>query len=319
MVNHKEQKTAMIIIVLLFVILFPIGALSVFSKATTVKENEQNKNPNHEFHYDGKLWFYTKDVLLGTYTCETPNCNYAIGSYDDSKYHIESYEPEDNELTLPLQSMVFLTDNNLGEKQSIFLYDIASSKANKTITFHSVKNYGKGIADYLYIVENDNQKFGVIQVNGQMNPIIPFQYDFIGLTSNINEDGKIDSDIFVVRQGNSWNLINRENAVLTSGITGEIVNYSEKNIIVVNDGSYSLVDYQNNALIDELFKKLSYTGKYLNCYDEEGDFYIMDLDKNLVLGNKISVKDSDKVSTILNDNKIEVYVNSKLKNTIMLS
>ena len=319
MANPKEQKVAKICILIIFILPFPVGILSVYSKITT-SGDDSDKNPNHEFYLDNKLWFYTPDqVLLGTYNCETPNCGYAIGTFDDKNYKINSYEPEDDELTLPLQNIVFLTDNANKENNNIFLYDIANQLPNKTMLFQSVKNYGKGIEDNIYIVENNNKKYGVIQITNQMTPLIPFQYDFIGLTKHFNDSGKIKSDVFVVKQGEYWSLVKRDNSLLTSGITGEIVDYQEKNIIITSDDTYSLVDYQNKSLLETTFKELSYTGPYLNCYTESGEFYIMDIDKNMILGETIQISENDKVRTNMTDNRIEIYVNDSLKNTIVLS
>ena len=320
MTNRKEQNIAKIIIILLFVVLFPMGIFSVYSKIVVPKESKTLDNPNHEFFYQGKLWFYTETgTLLGTYTCETTKCGYATGSYDDAKYLIDSYEPTDAELTLPLQSMVFLRDQNETENPTYFLYDIEKQMANKSLPFSSVKNYGIGIEDSLYIVENAEHKFGVIQVTNQMNSVIPFQYDFIGLPNNKNEEGKIISDTFIVQQGETWSLISRSNASLTTPMSGQIVSFQKENLITASDGVYHLVNYKGEDLLQQDFKKLSYIGKYLNCYDEEGFFYIMDIETQNVLGEKILIDEKDKVRTTMNGKRIEIYINENLQNAINVS
>lgn len=297
-----------------------MGVFSVVSKIVAPSESATQDNPNHEFFYKGKLWFYTESgTLLGTYTCETSNCGYATSTYDDKKYLIDSYEPTDQELTLPLQSIVFLTDQNEPEPKKYFLYDIEKQIPNKSLIFSSVKNYGKGIEDSIYIVENEQHKYGVVQVTNQMTPLIPFQYDFIGLPNQLNEDGKMIADAFIVKQGDVWSIISRNNTSLTTPMDGQIINFQKDNIILAKDGIYTLVDYQGNEVIDQEFKKLSYTGKFLNCTDEEGYFYIMDIATQNIYGEKILLEENDKVRTNLNGSKIEIYINDELKDGINVS
>ena len=45
----------------------------------------------------------------------------------------------------------------------------------------------------------------------------------------------------------------------------------------------------------------------------------MDIDKNMILGETIQISENDKVRTNMTDNRIEIYVNDSLKNTIVLS
>lgn len=320
MTNHKEQQITKILVILFFILLFPMGVFSVVSKIVAPSESATQDNPNHEFFYKGKLWFYTESgALLGTYTCETTNCGYATGTYDDKEYLIDSYEPTDIELTLPLQSIVFLSDQNEPEPKKYFLYDIEKQIPNKSLIFSGVKNYGKGIEDYIYIVENEQNKYGVIQVTNQMTPLIPFQYDFIGLPNNVNEDGKMIADAFIVKQGEVWSIISRNNTSLTTPMPGQIVSFQKDNLILAKDGVYTLVDYQGNEVIDQEFKKLSYTGKFLNCIDEEGYFYIMDIATQTIYGEKILLEENDKVRTSINGSKIEIYINDVLKDGINVS
>ena len=72
----KDKKTLITIIILLVVFL-PLGLVGTIKHFSTSKTNvDVNSNPNKEFIYNNKLYFYYENELLATYECST--CNNSV-------------------------------------------------------------------------------------------------------------------------------------------------------------------------------------------------------------------------------------------------
>ena len=78
----KDKKTLITIIVLLVIIL-PMGIYGTIKNFNTGKTETKDDNPNKEFIYNNKLYFYYENELLATYECST--CNNASNEIDDVK------------------------------------------------------------------------------------------------------------------------------------------------------------------------------------------------------------------------------------------
>ena len=91
----QNRKSTLIVIIVLLVIFLP---LAIFTTTMHMKDkNQVIESPNHEFFYNGKLYFYHNDELLGTYTCESDDyCDYAI-SRNNFSYELAEHKGETNE------------------------------------------------------------------------------------------------------------------------------------------------------------------------------------------------------------------------------
>ena len=69
----KNNIGVLIIMIVLLIIALPAAIYGTYMHF----QKDSLSNKNKEFYYEGKLFFYDNDTLLGTYTCKSENCGYA--------------------------------------------------------------------------------------------------------------------------------------------------------------------------------------------------------------------------------------------------
>lgn len=317
METNEHKKGVLITIIVGLLIFFPLTVSSIVLKNMKIEDKRKMaSNPNHEFFFDGSLYFYDElGELLGTYACTTTDCNYAKNKITDEKYSIDYYKEGGEFIPVINQNYVFLTDVD----NHPFLYDLSSGKS--VTSYVSVKDYGIGLENNCFIVENDQGLFGILSLENGPELKVPFNFDFIGVVNFINEEeNKLMSDFFVGKKDNDWYLIDQNGATLTGVITREIVTYNGKNIIVEDLNGFYLVDYQDVEILENgPFEHLSFTGKYLNILSTENEFYVYDLTKKEPISKTHQVKPTDKISSKINTNgKLEIILNEKVIETVAI-
>lgn len=317
MISPKAQKAAAVVIVLLLLLCLSFGGYGLFLHLTYDEDADVAENVNKEKYFDGKLWFYNEqDALLGTYTCDTENCDIGKASTNDEAYALESYRSTENDY-LPIinDRYVFIHD---GEGESLFLYDIVNAMAYKTNRYRSVKNYGVGIAGDHFIVSNDSNQYGVLNLTTNPYLLISINYSFIGLPNDLDENGEVISDYFVTLRDGYWNIIDKNQAILTQGITDEIVDFNGESIIVLNsEGYYRLIDYNGRERLSEIFNELSFIGRYLNCTTLANEFYLYDITTNQEVSERYTISPTDEVLTSVDpNNNIVISINGTVVETI---
>lgn len=316
--TQKPRKGVLITIIVLLIIFIPLSICSYALHKMNEKNgfNNRDENINHEFHYQNKLYFYDQaDKLIGTYECSTAFCNYAKSSINDDKYAIDYYKTDKLETNLIQNRYAFLMDAEHDNQP--FLYDIKNKR--KTISYQSIKNYGIGIEENNYIVEDENGKFGVLNLESDPKIVVDYEYDFIGLANFINnETNEVMNDLYVVKKDKNWFLIDKTGAILTDPIEKEIASYNGQNIIVKDQLGYYFINYNNEEMLTESpYVFLSFTGKYLNILDQYQDFTVYDVTKKVNLIEPIHVKNTDKISSRINEKgKLEILQNEKIVETV---
>ena len=324
--NPKIRKGTLIVIILLLVLFLPLTVAGFYFHFHGVPNQSTMDNPNHEFHYDNQLWFYDEEhQLIGTYECTTSYCDYATSFTNDGQYSIDFYEPTDTEdqflMDYVIQGQfVFLTDFE-NSNQEAFLYDIKNGISYKSITYTSVKDYGVGIAGNLFIVENSDHKYGVLQIGQTAQLVVPFEYDFLGLIDATDENGAVLGDYFVASQNGSWFILGSGGAVVSTASTEEIVTYNGTYIVTKDTmDHYHLVNYQNEKVLADDFLDLSFTDRYLNCVTLNHQFYVYDLVGNAPISKSYTLVSTDSYRSLINENgDLEIYINDRLEETVDLS
>ena len=318
MTNKKIEKSAFILIIILLVIFVPTSSFAVYFHLNS--DSKSSTNNNHELFYDNKLWFYdAAGTLLSTYTCETSNCGYASNTIDDASYAIDYYKQDNYDHVSLSSPYVFLTDFNDSASKS-FLYNTKTSQSFKSNAYESIKDYGIGLANDLYIVKNMTGKVGVIKLLESVTPVVPFEYDFIGLINNTNEDGKLISDYFVAKKEDAWYIISSSGAVLSSPLDKEIVTFTGNLIVVQNESSLDeLVDYEGNTILEGEYNKISFFDKYVLITTLNNEFYLYDLNTNSIVSNTYQIDDDTKINVNKTDTKnLEIYLNDELVETVII-
>lgn len=220
---NKNKGTLIIIIIFLsiFSVLAIWGGVGVILGVN--KKDKELVNTNHEFKFNGYLYFYDGDTEIGRYKCNTNSCDYAKLTIDDKKYSLNSVETSEVKTTLINKKYAFIDDGG------IILYDV--TKGKKAGDYFSVKNYSKPLANNLYIVQDSNNKWGLIKMGNIAMNVIECSYEFLGTNQTLNDDGLLQADLFAAKDENGWKIINSNNIIQGKYFINEIYDFNENYVI----------------------------------------------------------------------------------------
>lgn len=309
---NKYKKGAFIISLILLLIAIPLTVVGIIYH----KKNSDIDNPNKEFHYNNKLYFYNNSGdLIGKYECIYKNCDYAKQMINDSEYginHFNDYAHYEN--TLINEQYAFIADYK-DNQNAVNLYDVKNNEISAT--YKSYKNYGIGIVNNYYIVESLTGTYGVIKIDQDgINNILPFTYEYIALQDDLDlEQNKISADSFIVKKDNKWYLIDENEAEFTSKIDNPIIAF-DTSTFITKEQFYNIYNYDGTTKLSNNCNYLNYISKYLEVKDLNNNYYI--LDNTLSLKSKLYPTNEDTViETKINDEgKIEIIIDNEIKETI---
>jgi len=307
----KNKKVVLITIIVLLCVFAP---LTIFSFIFKDDRNLLDENPKHEQFYEDSIWFYDNgDKLISKYECQTKICDFSVPTIDDGTYNINYYKGGTMEKVSVIdEKFTFITD---GAK--IYLYNITA-----TITLNSykaIKNYNVNLENNTYILQNEDGLWGAIKIGSSLGPVLPFEYDFIGLTDNLNEDNTLNVNKLIVLKENKWYIVDNTNNALSGYIDDPIIDYTDEYIFSKNGDrvrifSYENFEYINNYQIKDYILEDKYIGivtdNFLLIYDNLGTSYL----KSITLVNNNGKIELEKV-----DNKLEVKVDNSIIETIELN
>ena len=234
----KEDKGVLITIIVLLIIFLPLTILGY------IEHDKMENNYDHKLYYQGYLWFYDNDKLIGKYKCNSDTCDLAPTTIKDDEYDKRNYRGDLADTILPINNKyAFIKD---GDK--IILYDITTN--GSLASYRSVNNYNTKIVEDLYIIEQENGKFGVLKFANGLESVIPFEYDFIRLTNNLNENNELIADYFLVKQDNDWFVIDNQNEVVSKKHQSEIIDYRifDKYIAIITNGKIDIYNINDDNL-----------------------------------------------------------------------
>ena len=284
-----NRKYTLVAIVLLLVIFVP---LALFTTILHFKETPDIiENPDREFKYNNKLYFYQSNKLLGVYPCSnTDYCDYAMPKSNYLEATLEHRETKNEKLSLIQNRYAFLTDSSLatlGEAE-VILYDVVDGK--EIGRYKEIKNYGVGINNDYYIVKNKDNAWGVLELSNQANVKIPFAYDYILLADNLDKStNKIVAKTFAVFKDNTWYLVDSNNNKVSTTFFETIVGYNENYVVAKNGVNVHLFNYQGVSSLAGNYRYINFCGNYLALVDESNIFYLYDLAGNKEIGNRYNV------------------------------
>lgn len=301
----KDKKTLITIIVLL-VIFLPIGVFGTIKSFSATKPDVKDDNPNKEFKYNNKLYFYYNDKLLSTYECSS--CTLASSSIDDINYHTNYYKSENNELASVINEYYGLFKEN----DNIILYNLVNSK--KIDAYKSIKNYNIDATSKFAITEKSNG-MGVIFFDLSSSPI-PNEYEYISLPAHII-DNKLDTSKFIVKKDNMWSIISANKEVDVAPIIDEIVDFNDNYYITYANDTYHVYDRNNIEYLENLPKTNVYgVGKYIFVLNNNQLFIYENC-----LSPVIKIMELPNYNSIYfyqNNNKIDIMIDGNLQETLEL-
>lgn len=301
----KDKKTLITIIVLL-VIFLPIGLFGTIKSFSTTKSDVKDDNPNKEFKYNNKLYFYYNDKLLSTYECST--CTLASSSIDDINYHTNYYKSDDKELASVLNEYYGLFKEN----DNIILYNLVNNK--KIDSYKSIKNYNIEATSKFAITEKSSGK-GVIFFDLSNSPI-PNEYEYITLPSHII-DNKLDTSKFIVKKDNMWSVISANKKVDVAPVLDEIVDFNDSYYITFANNTYHIYDRNNIEYLENLPKTNVYgVGKYIFVLNNN-QLFIYENCLNPVV-KIMELPSYNSLYFYQNNNKIDIMIDENLHETLEL-
>jgi len=308
MENKKVVITTIIISLCIFLPLTIIGFIFKGDR------NLLDENPKHEMYYKNNIWFYDdNDNFLSKYECRTEICEISTPTIDDDAYNINYYKNTDvKKVEIVDEIHTFITDGSL-----IYLYNVTNGKTLNG--YKSLKNYNTKIENDIYILQNEEDLWGVLTIGDSLNKVLDFEYDFIGLLNNVTEDGILKADKFIVQKDNKWFIVDNTNNIITGYIEDPIVDYTNDYIISKNGDkvrifSYDNFEYLNMYNIKDYIIYEDYIGiitdNFLLVYNNLSENYI----KSITMENT-----NDKVSLEKENNSLNIKINGSLVDSIELN
>lgn len=298
-----NKKTVLATIIGLLIIFIPLTIASFFLKE---KENPFDKNPGHDFYYKEMLWFYDKDgQLINNYHCNTTSCGYAEYIIDDEDIN---YYKEGTVLKSTLNSnYVFLKDGAL-----TYLYSLKLSKVLQS--YKSIKTYNTHLFDNTYILQNQNELWGVLSVGESINSILPFEYNFIGLINKMNDDGTLNTDTFIVNKDNKWSLISKENKKLSADFNAKIVDFNKDIIVTKNNEQYHIYNYtMNEYLTNYLITNCKIVKNYIMVESNNMLYVYRDLNNSYIRSYNLN---NGSLDILEDNNKIVLKLSGNILDTL---
>lgn len=314
----KNKKVTLWAIIVLLILFLPI---TIFSTTMHfIQKETKDQNINHAFKFNGQLYFYKEDELLGTYTCQNFDsyCDYAFSTVK-KEYALNEPEVEKNtKLPIINDRYVFLLDDEIEKinDTDILLYDLVLGKVLGK--YKEVKDYGIGIENDYYILKNQSNLWGVVSFEDGIALKVPFQYDYIGLIDKLDDtSNKIASDIFATRKNEQWQLMDSNNATFASEINQEIFSYNSEYIVVKQKNGMQLIDYRRNIILPSM-EYINFYSKFLEIIDANNEFYLYDLNKQTKISNSYSVSSIEDIELKTEENKISILRNGNVEETIAI-
>ncbi len=305
----KEDKKGLFVSIIILLVLFGSATfVGVYYKNFKVADNnnqnsistiEIKPNPNHEFYFDNKLYFYDeKDILVGVYPCQYSYCDNAENTIDDNSYSLNY----DNSEYIKGNSLInnryiFVSDTSSEEEKNAILYDLKENKLLATYT--AKKEYQTSITNNIYFVKSVNGLWGALNINDKVSVLIKLQYEYIGLL-NKKENEQLMADTFVVKNEDKWAIISNEEVLLSKYISEQIHNYNEWAIETLSNGEFNLYDYEGVAFNDEYrYKLILFDRNYMEFITTTNKLFIYDFKNRKMLSSIMNLYGTDFSETAL--------------------
>lgn len=304
----ENKRVTLIVIIVLLGVFLPLAIIGVINKDG---KNMLEENPNHEFSYKGHLWFYDEsNEFLSKYECLTKVCELSSSTIDDSMYNINYYKDGSiKQVPIIDYKYTFITDGEL-----IYLYDVVHGTTLQA--YKAIKNYNTKTINDTYILQNKDGLWGAISFgNGLSNPV-KFEYDFVGLINNVNGEGKLLQEKYIVKKDSKWYLVDNENNSISGLIDNPIIDYTNDYIFSKSADEIKIFSYENYEYLQN-FKIKDYilVDKYIGLITDTHLMIYSDLGGTRIKAYSLNNLNGD-IKLELNNNKIDVKVNEELIESI---
>ena len=305
-----NKKTVLVTIIILLCIFAPLTVVSYFLKE---EKNPFDKNPHHDFYYKNMLWFYDEDdKLVNTFTCTTDTCNYASSIIKDDSYEINYYKNGSlTKTSLINNDYAFIKDGAL-----IKLFSVKQGSVLQN--YKTINTYNTNIENDAYILENENNLWGVVSLKENIMSILPFEYSYIALKDNV-VDGILSSKTFIVAKDDKWYLVGDDNTSLTSLYNEPIVDYNNRYVITKKEGRVRVYNYAGlEYLPNEFVSDYVLEGNYLGIISQNVFYLYNNLDSNYLKAITLNEEESN-IEMEIDNNNIVIKSNGNVIDTLALT
>ena len=304
----QDKKTLITIIVLLAIFL-PASILGIYQNNKLQEEGPVivDDNPNHDFIYNNKLYFYYNNELLATYDCV--DCSRSTSIIDDTAYHTNYFADGTLELPTVLNVNVGLyRQNNLD-----YVYSITIGRSLSY--FYALKNYNVEHTEQVLIAKNEN-RWGVVSViNDALVPIISYNYEYIALPSHLI-DGKLDTSKYIAMNNNYWYILKNDGTSDYAAFAEEVVDFNDLYYITYNNG-YHIYDYDNNEYLSGITKRRVYaTSEYILVINSDNSLSVY-TDCNSAAINRITLPTYTSLYFNQTSSGVDIMLDGNLYQTIV--
>ena len=305
-----NKKTVLVTIIILLCIFAPLTVVSYFLKE---EKNPFDKNPHHDFYYKNMLWFYDEDdKLVNTFACTTDTCNYASSIIKDDSYEINYYKNGSlTQTSLINNDYAFIKDGAL-----IKLFSVKQGSVLQN--YKTINTYNTNIENNAYILENENNLWGVVSLKENIMSILPFEYSYIALKDNV-VDGILSSKTFIVEKDDKWYLVGDDNTSLTSLYNEPIVDYNNRYVITKKEGRVRIYNYAGlEYLPNEFVSDYVLEGNYLGVISQNVFYLYNNLDSNYLKAITLNEEESN-IEMEIDNNNIVIKSNGNVIDTLALT
>ncbi len=260
-----SNKPTLYVMIVLFVTFL---SLSIYGAYAMYDENKEITNDNKEFYFNGKLYFYQNEELLGTYECANDFCGYAT-SFEEE--YITDYFTGGTVSNLGIinSDYVFLQDG-----EEIFLYSI--SLEMKINIYEEIKFYNTYSSENYILVKSDGL-WGAVSLT-TLRPVISVMYEELSVL-NISSYGKLSGKYLLAKLNGESFIITSEGELASQRYTGEVA-FADENYIVLYDESYHIYDFEGTEYLS------SYTVTQIDYSD---NYYVVVWDNYAVVYSYFSL------------------------------
>ena len=304
-----QDKKTLITIIVLLVIFIPLTIAGTYRHATRDENAIVDDNPNHDLIYNGKVYFYYGNELLGTYECST--CSQVETSIDDTNYHTNSYRIGTYQIPAVLNESVALINQDGVD----YVYSIS---VGKTInSFVAIKDYKIMHTEQVLITRNTSG-WGVASITGNsLLPVISYQYDYIGIPAHLI-NGLLDTSKVIALRNGTWYVLNKNDTTDYQTFEVEIVDFND-NYYISYDNGYHIIDRAREEYLATVTKNAAYAaGEYILIIDNDNNLLVY-RDCNEEALQTIELPNYETIYFNQTDAGVEILLDGNLYQTIETS
>lgn len=305
-----DKKTLIVIIVLL-VIFIPLAIIGTYMHINNKDDDiEIDDNPNHEFIYNDKVYFYYNNELMNTYPCT--NCSNVVTTINDIEYHTNYYKYGNEEIEPIINSVQAIFSE--GDKIIIYDYNLKVKLAE----YDAIKTYNIANSNNL-IFAQIGDVWRVIQLgeNG-VTSVLDNNFDYVALPNHLTSDNILDGSKIIVNNDDVWQIvdINNNNAIIT--VNEEIVDFNDNYYITYNDG-YHIYNYNGDELFSNIIKSYVATVENYTLIVSNINNLLLYRDSSNTIDQNITLPNYQEIDFVKNNNGIDIMLDGNLYDSIALN